>query len=59
MKLENDDFLIAHNAEYAAVHEAAYGVRPERQTNQAAFTEYSNTLSEFTSDKSVPYRLIH
>ena len=53
MKLENEDSLIAHNAEYAAVHKAAYGITPERQTNQGAFTEYSNTLSEVTSDKLV------
>ena len=53
MRLESDNSLIAHNAEYAVVHEAAYGITPERQTNQAAFTEYAKTLSDFTSDKLI------
>ena len=49
MRLESDESLIAHNAEYAADHEAAYGVTPERQFDQATFLEYMKTLSNFTS----------
>ena len=33
MRLDTDESLIAHNAEYAAVHEAAYGLTPDRQTS--------------------------
>ena len=53
MRLEDDDSLIAHNTKYAAVHEAAYGLTPERQMNQTAFIEYANTLSEVVSDRLV------
>ena len=53
MRLESDDSLVAHNAECAAVHKAAYGLTPEGQTDQATCIEYTKTLSDFTSDKLV------
>ena len=53
MKLEDDELLIAHNTEYAAVHEATYGITPENQTDQTALTNYANTLSEYTSNKLI------
>ena len=53
MRLDNNESLMAHNAEYAAVHEVAYGLTPERQTSQAAFIEYAKTLSDITSYKLV------
>ena len=53
MRIESDESLIAHNAEYAAVHEAAYGITPENQTNQAILIDYVKTLSDVTSDKLI------
>ena len=50
LKLDNNESLLAHNAEYAAIHEAAYGMPPERQTLLRVFLEYLKTLPEFTSE---------
>ena len=50
LRLDNNESLLAHNAEYAAIHEAAYGMPPERQTLLHIFLEYSKTLPEFTSE---------
>ena len=50
LKLDNNESLLAHNAEYAAIHEAAYGIPPERQTLLHVFLEYSKSLPEFTSE---------
>ena len=50
LRLENNESLLAHNAEYAAIHDAAYGIPPERQTNMQPFLEYAKTLPEFTSE---------
>ena len=50
MKLENNESLLAHNAEYTAVHEAAYGIPPERQTTRHVSLSYSKSLPEFTSE---------
>ena len=58
MRLENDESLIAHNAEYAAIHEAAYGLTPERQFDQTTFLDYAKTLSNFTSELLVR-RIVH
>ena len=41
MRLENDESLLAHHAEYAAIHEAAYGLTPERQLDQTTFLDYA------------------
>ena len=49
--LQNDESLLAHNAEYAAIHEAAYGISPEQQTDQNAMLDYAASLNEFTSQK--------
>ena len=50
MRLDDNKSLLAHNAEYAAIHDIAYGVPPERQTNMQPFLEYAKTLPEFTSE---------
>ena len=50
LKLDNNESLLAHNAEYAAIHEAAYGIPPERQTLTHVFLDYSKSLPEFTSE---------
>ena len=50
LKLEHNESLLAHNAEYAAVHEAAYGIPPERQCTRHVFLSYSKSLPEFTSE---------
>ena len=48
MRLQNDESLVAHNAEYAAIHEAVYGLTPERQPDWTTFLDYVKTLTEFT-----------
>ena len=50
MTLDNDESLLAHNAEYAAIHKAAYGLTPERQPDQCTFLDYTKTLTESTSE---------
>ena len=50
LKLDNNESLLAHNAEYAAVHKAAYGIPPERQTLRHVFLDYLISLPEFTSE---------
>ena len=49
MRLDNDESLLAHNTEYAAIHEAVYGLAPERQPDQRTFLNYAKTLTESTS----------
>ena len=34
VRLQNDESLLTHNAEYTAIHEAAYGIPPEQQTDK-------------------------
>ena len=43
LKLDNNESLLAHNAEYAAIHEATYGIPPERQTLTHIFLDYSKS----------------
>ena len=50
LKLDNNESLLAHNAEYAAVHKAACGIPPERQTLRHVFLDYSKSLPEFMSE---------
>ena len=50
MRLDNDESLLAHNAEYAAIHEAAHGLAPESQPDQHTFLDYTKTLTESTSE---------
>ena len=44
MTLDEDESLLAHNSEYAAVHEAAHGITPEEQRSEIALMDYVRTL---------------
>ena len=50
MSLDDDESLLVHNAEYAAIHEATYRITPENQTNQITFLDYAKTLTQITSN---------
>ena len=44
MRLDNNESLISHNAEYAAVHLVGHLKTPEQQEDQQILHEYANTL---------------
>ena len=44
MRLDNNDALAAHNAEYEAVHTVAYGISPEEQIDKQILRAYANML---------------
>ena len=50
MTLDEDESLLAHNAEYAAIHEAAHGISPENQMSEIALMDYVRTLLQITCD---------
>ena len=43
MTLDEDESLLAHNSEYAAIHEAAHGITPEEQRSEIALMDYTRT----------------
>ena len=49
--LQNDESLLTHNAEYTAIHEAAYGIPPEQQTDEDVMLDYATSLNDFTKEK--------
>ena len=51
MTLDEDECLLAHNTEYAAIHEAAHGISPENQMSEIAMMDYVRTLPHITCDK--------
>ena len=51
MTLDDDESLLAHNAEYAAIHEAAHRIPPENQMSEIALMDYARTLPHITSDE--------
>ena len=51
MTLDEDESLLAHNAEYAAVHEAAHGISPEEQRSEIVLMDYVRTLPQITCDE--------
>ena len=51
MTLDEDESLLAHNSEYAAIHEAAHGITPEEQRSEIALMDYTRTLPQFTCDE--------
>ena len=51
MTLDEDESLLAHNSEYAAVHEAAHGIAPEEQRSEIALMDYVRTLPQITCDE--------
>ena len=50
MSLEDDESLLAHNAEYAAIHKAAYRITPDNQISQITFLDCAKTLTQSTSE---------
>ena len=51
MTVDEDESLLAHNSEYAAVHEAAHGITPEEQRSQLALMNYVRTLPQITCNE--------
>ena len=51
MTLDEDESLLAHNSEYAAIHEAAHGITLEEQRSEIALMDYTRTLPQFTCDE--------
>ena len=51
MSLDDDKSLLAHNAEYAAIREAAHRITPDNQMSQITFLDYAKTLPQITSDE--------
>ena len=51
MTVDEDESLLAHNSEYAAVHEAAHGITPEEKRSKLALMDYTRTLPQFTCDE--------
>ena len=51
MRLDNNDTLAAHNAEYEAVHTVAYGIPAEEQNDKQILRAYANTLCNYAATK--------
>ena len=51
MTVDEDESLLAHNSEYAAVHEAAHGITPKEQRSEIALMDYVRTLPQITCDE--------
>ena len=51
MTLDEDESLLAHNSEYAAVHKAAHGITPEEEKSEIALMDYVRTLPQITCDE--------
>ena len=51
MRLDNNDTLAAHNAEYEAVHTVAYGISAEEQNDEQIPRAYANTLCNYAATK--------
>ena len=51
MTLDEDQSLLAHNSEYAAVHEAAHRIAPEEKRSELALMDYVRTLPQITCDE--------
>ena len=51
MRLDSNDTLAAHNAEYEAVHTVAYGISAEEQNDEQILRAYVNTLCNYAATK--------
>ena len=51
MRLDSNDTLAAHNAEYKAVHTVAYGISTEEQNDEQILRAYANTLCNYAATK--------
>ena len=49
--MDEDESLLAHNSEYAAVHEAAHRITPEKKRSEIALMDYVRTLPQITCDE--------
>ena len=49
MRLDSNDTLTAHNAEYEAVHTVAYGISTEEQNDEQILRAYANTLCNYAA----------
>ena len=53
MQMKADQPIRAHNYYFTAVHEAAFGIKPEDQKMRFVFEDYANSLPEFTANKLI------
>ena len=51
MQMKADQPIRSHNYYFTAVHEAAFGTKPEDQKMRFVFEDYANSLPEFTANK--------
>ena len=51
MRLDSNDTLAAHNAEYKAVHTVAYGISAEEQNDEQILRAYANTPCNYAATK--------
>ena len=51
MQIKTDQPIRSHNYYFTAVHEAAFGIKPEDQKMRFVFEDYANSLPEFTANK--------
>ena len=51
MRLDINDALAAHNAEYEAVHTVAYGISAEEQNDEQILRAYANMLCNYAATK--------
>ena len=51
MRLDSNDTLAAHNAEYEAVHTVAYSISAEEQNDEQILRAYANTLCNYAATK--------
>ena len=51
MRLDGNEALAAHNAEYEAVHTVTYGLTAERQNDEVILLNYANTLCDYAATK--------
>ena len=53
MQMKAEQPIRAHNYYFSAVHEAAFGIKPEDQRMRFVFEDYANSLPEFTANKLI------
>ena len=53
MQMKTDQPIRAHNYYFTAIHEAAFGIKPEDQRMRFVFEDYANSLPEFTANKLI------
>ena len=53
MRMSTDQPIGTYNYYYAAVHEAAFEIKPEQQCMRFALEDYANSLPEYTAGKLI------